>query len=150
MKDLIIKKIEPLVGKPLMYGNQVVTIKRYEFDDERERVFIHFMERGQMDRPLETVEHLISEFKPIPQQVQPPEKTSLQMPGQNAVTLPFLSDSGLLDKVTDLLLKDIEDIKSGEITLDKAEARAKNIDMIIDVEKTKIAKAAVVVKLMGK
>lgn len=150
MKDEIILKLEPLLNKQIWYNNQETIITRYEMNDERERVIIHFNNRGKLDRPYESAYALIDQFSPIPTIPDKPEVTAIQVPGGAPVSMPFLGDTGVLDKATSILLEDIEAIKSGELDLDKAEARASNVDKIIEIEKTKVAKAAVVAKFLGK
>lgn len=150
MKDQIIQRLEPLINNPVVYGGQQVTIKKYEFDDERERVFIHFHDRGTLDRPYESAEMLIDMFEPVPQIKDRPQSLDVTVPGRGAIQMPFLDDGSVLDKVTNILLEDIDSIKSGDLSLEKAEARSKNIDQIIEVQKTKVAKAAVMAKFLGK
>ncbi|MFA6058928.1 MAG: hypothetical protein WC756_12070 [Taibaiella sp.] len=150
MKDEIIIQLEPLLNKPIWFRNEQVTLTRYEFKDDRERVFFYFKERGELDRPYDSAHVLIEEFKLVPQETNKPSSVSVAIPGQAPISMPFLDNGDVMDKITQLLLQDIDDIKSGELDLEKAEARGKNIDKIIEIEKTKVQKATVMAKFLGK
>jgi len=153
MKEEIILKLEPLINKPIWYNNQETMITGYYLDDERERVFINFSNRGRLDRPFETAHILIEQFSIIPVEAaenRKPTITAFQIPGMQNVEMPFLGDTNVLDTVTSILMEDIHAIKDGRIELNKAEARANNIDKIIEIEKTKVAKAAIFAKMIGK
>ena len=43
----------------ITYNNSTHHLKDFELDDERERVFIHFYDRGSLDRPYDSAMFLI-------------------------------------------------------------------------------------------
>jgi len=130
-KETVIKgikeKLDGMTGKTFEYGRNPHTIKKYEIDPARDRVYIH-TDKSVYDRTFDSFNDFISMFKPVINDV------GLLM------GLPVRQVSGeVIASLKDVLMDNIAKIKADKSYIPQAEAIKGNVDSVIDLAKTELA-----------
>lgn len=171
-KKSLANQLDALVGRTIWYGGNYHKLKGYEINEERGRVYIHFEDRGSMDRPIETAHGLVDSFKlekptveriaaaSLGERSSAPVETKQEDRAEMGVAVsaprvmarnlevPFMGNSDLLDKASAIVLETIEGMKDGSMSIEKADSIHNGIGRILDIEKTKIAKGALAVRFL--
>lgn len=173
-RKTIEKALNRLKGQVITYNNSTLHLKDFEMDDERERVFIHFYDRGPLDRPYDSAMFLIkmmdlktdkqpmisdlknqdqtkttvaAEVSSVPNSSNPQILHSISIQQQQCLNI--LGDNEVLNSATEIIKKTFSKIDDGSISLDHAAALNESIKSLIEIEKTKVAKSAMAFKIMG-
>lgn len=122
-KEEIEEKLNAIKDVPMQYGKKIWTLKSYTIDDGK--VTLAPASGKMIERTLESVEFFLKELKPI-------ESTALDT---------IKKDAGipeLIMTLRDILLDDIEKIRSDRGYINQAKATNNNINTLINLARLQL------------
>jgi len=125
MKELIEKKLQSMLNKPLKYGIRIITMTGYRFNEEKEKVYIHTNEKSDhWERPYDAALTFLKEFAPG----EPaPKNTSTEIIVSNT--------SNITENLRNILLDNIDKVQKDKAYIPQATAINNNVNSIINLSK---------------
>jgi hypothetical protein len=133
-----------MLNKQYLYGSHIITVLDYDINEERGRFYLWTDRKTEpYDRPLDAVQPFLSEFRPVsnvPAVVPNDQQQQSNLPA-------MLGSPELASQLKEILLENIEKIKSDKEYIPQAEAVMANVNGMIDLAKVEVGYIMALAKL---
>ena len=121
-----------MVGNQYKYGGHTHTITSFNINEEKEKVTIQ-TNRRCYERPYESVETFLNSFEPV-------QKSDWGMMQTGEPHLPEMQiNSAVISKLKDVLMDNIEKVKTDKLYIPQATSIKLMVDSVIDLAKIEVA-----------
>lgn len=130
MKELIEKRLHALLNKQLSYGSHLLVITGYNFNDSKERVYIHTNEKdSHFDRPYDGAIEFLKQFTEMKGEVRRIDSTDMAM----------VNASSLATELKDILLDNIKRVQANPEYVKQATVINNNVNTLVNLTKLQMA-----------
>jgi hypothetical protein len=132
--QVVKKLLDPLIGKPFIYGGREQTIQSYQIIEEKDRVNIT-TDVGYYEKKFEAVSAFVNQLEEVSEKnkgVQVISRAPIELPGMQV-------NSTVISKLKDELMENIKKVKQNKDYIPQAMAVKENVDGFIELAKIELA-----------